>query len=187
MLLMQITKRELTLVDQTGMSVRLTLWGRQAENFSAGDDSGSAPLIGFKGVKVGDFGGRSLSMVSSSSMVVDPDVSEAHELRGWYDSAGTNTSFTAYTNAMAGGNAGGQGAMRPENFKLIGEAKDAMLGSSDNADFFCVRGMLTYAKKENFAYTACPADRCNKKLTQESNDSWRCEKCDRSYPVPDYR
>ena len=66
------------------MAVRLTLWGRQAENFvGAGEDGSAQPVIAFKGVKVGDFGGRSLSMVSSSSMVTDPDIPEAHTLRGW--------------------------------------------------------------------------------------------------------
>jgi ssDNA-binding replication factor A large subunit len=50
----QITKRELTLVDKSGFSVRLTLWGKQAEQFAA-DDS---PVIAFKGVRVGEFGGK---------------------------------------------------------------------------------------------------------------------------------
>jgi replication factor A1 len=67
------------LVDQSGQSVRLTLWGKQAENFS--DES--QPVVAFKGVKVGDFGGRSLSMFSSATMSVNPDIPEAHGLRGW--------------------------------------------------------------------------------------------------------
>lgn len=48
-----IPKRELTLVDRTGYSVRLTLWGKQAEEWSAFD----TPIIAVKGAKVGDFGG----------------------------------------------------------------------------------------------------------------------------------
>jgi replication factor A1 len=50
-----LKKRDLSLVDQTGFSVRLTLWGRQAEQFQVTDEN---PLYAFKGVKVGDFGGR---------------------------------------------------------------------------------------------------------------------------------
>ena len=49
----QIPKRELTLVDKSGYSVRLTLWGKQAEQYN----SEGTPVIAFKGVKVGDFGG----------------------------------------------------------------------------------------------------------------------------------
>jgi replication factor A1 len=57
----------------------LTLWGKQAEQFVAEDK----PVIAFKGVKVGDFGGRSLSMFSNATMAVNPDIPEAHSLRGW--------------------------------------------------------------------------------------------------------
>lgn len=57
----------------------MTLWGKVAENFSAPDE----PVVAFKAVKVGDFGGRSLSMISSSTMINNPDIPEAHDLRGW--------------------------------------------------------------------------------------------------------
>jgi replication factor A1 len=75
----QFAKRDIQLVDRSGQSVRLTLWGKQAETFEAPD----APVVAFKGVKVGDFGGRSLSMFSNATMVVNPDIQECHELRGW--------------------------------------------------------------------------------------------------------
>lgn len=50
----KIPKRDLTLVDKSGFSVRMTLWGKQAEQYNAAE---SNPIIAFKGVKVGDFGG----------------------------------------------------------------------------------------------------------------------------------
>lgn len=50
----QLKKRELTLVDRSGFSVRLTLWGKQAEDFNADDQ----PIVAFKGVRIGDFGGE---------------------------------------------------------------------------------------------------------------------------------
>ena len=52
---MQLTKRELTIVDRSGASVRMTFWGRQAENYK---ETGE-PIIAWKAVKVGDFGGES--------------------------------------------------------------------------------------------------------------------------------
>jgi replication factor A1 len=75
----QVSKRELTIVDDSNFSCRLTLWDRTAETFDAPDQ----PVMAFKGVKVGDFGGRSLSMVGSSTMTANPDIPEAHRLRGW--------------------------------------------------------------------------------------------------------
>jgi hypothetical protein len=50
---LQLTKRELTLVDSSQFAVRLTLWGKQAEQFQASEQE----VVAFKGVKVGDFGG----------------------------------------------------------------------------------------------------------------------------------
>lgn len=50
---MQVTKRELTIVDRSAYSVRLTLWGKQAEQFSNEGD----PIIAWKGLKVSDFAG----------------------------------------------------------------------------------------------------------------------------------
>ena len=49
-------KRELTIVDRSNASVRLTLWGRQAEKY---DHSGE-PIVAWKNVKVGEFGGESI-------------------------------------------------------------------------------------------------------------------------------
>lgn len=56
----QLFKRDLTLVDKSGFSVRMTLWGKQAEQYSVSEPS---PVIAFKGVKVGDFGGKFLSQL----------------------------------------------------------------------------------------------------------------------------
>lgn len=174
------------------MSVRLTLWGRQAENFTAAggyndDGSPQQPVIAFKAVRVGDFGGRSLSMVSSSSMAVDPDIPEAHALRGWFDNQGEGTIFQTF-NSMGGGAAGaGGGAMRLDQFKLIGDVKDEMLGTGDQPDNFWIRAHLVYIKKENISYPACPTPKCGKKVMMEDTNSWRCEKCDRTFPEPEYR
>lgn len=48
-----LSKRDITLADKSGSSVRLTIWGKQAETFQAENN----PVIAFKGVRVGDFGG----------------------------------------------------------------------------------------------------------------------------------
>jgi replication factor A1 len=50
----QIRKCELTLVNKSGFSVRLTLQGKHAEQYNAED----MHIIAFKGVEVGDFGGK---------------------------------------------------------------------------------------------------------------------------------
>lgn len=184
-----ITKRELSLADQSGMSVRLTLWGKTAEQFDA---TMVKPVIAFKGVKVGDFGGRSLSMFSSSTMMINPDIPEAHGLRGWYDHEGNAAAGNFKTFAGAGlgglGTGGGAAGSNKAERRTIIQAKEEGLGmTGDKPDYFNMRASVVYIKQEGLYYPACPSQNCNKKVTQEDNDSWRCEKCDTTYPAPEYR
>ncbi|KAJ9093583.1 hypothetical protein QFC19_008312 [Naganishia cerealis] len=173
------SKRDITLVDQSQWSVRCTLWGKQAESFTAD----GSPIIAFKGVKVGDFGGRSLSMFSSSTMTVNPDIPDAHSLRGWYDAEGNNVSYHTHSNAGAAG-AGAVTTVRPEEMKTIGQIKDENIGMSDKQEYFSTKATVSFIKQESFSYPACPT--CNKKVVEES-DGWRCEKCDAVYPQPLHR
>ncbi|KAF9469219.1 hypothetical protein BDZ94DRAFT_1207242 [Collybia nuda] len=177
-----IPKRELTLVDKSGFSVRLTLWGKQAEQFSAPD----APVIAFKGVKVGDFGGRSLSMISSSTMTINPDIDDCYALRGWYDSTGAGQSFQAHANTGGGGGGGLTGGFNRAEMRSINEVKEAQLGSSDKADYFSTRATIMHIKSDNISYPACQTPSCNKKVI-EMGGNWKCEKCDKSFPSPDHR
>ncbi len=66
MLGLQTQKRDLVVVDNTEFSVRLTLWGKQAEQFGPPLDS----IIAFKGVKVSDFNGKWLFEFATLSNVL---------------------------------------------------------------------------------------------------------------------
>ncbi|ODO10082.1 hypothetical protein I350_02308 [Cryptococcus amylolentus CBS 6273] len=176
-------KRDIQLVDQSGQSVRLTLWGKQAESFQ-GDDQ---PVIAFKGLKVGDFGGRSLSMMSNATMVISPDIPEAHSLRGWFDAEGQSTSFTAYTNSGISDGAGASASVKPTELKTIAQSKEEQLGMSEKTDFFSTQATIAFIKQEPFSYPACAnKEGCAKKVVEDGG-SWRCEKCDRNYDAPIHR
>jgi replication factor A1 len=58
---LQTQKRDLVVVDSSKYSARLTLWGKQAEQFGAPAD----PVIAFKGVRVSDFNGKWLSQLTN--------------------------------------------------------------------------------------------------------------------------
>ncbi|GAA5868477.1 hypothetical protein JCM8547_006286 [Rhodosporidiobolus lusitaniae] len=177
----QIKKRELVLVDRSQYQVRVTLWGRQAESWNEMDSG----IVALKGVKVGDFGGRSLSLSGSSTLVVDPDVPEAHELRGWYDTQGITTSFASFSSA--GGSGGPAFTGKSDEFKTLSAVVDENLGMQEKPDYFATRATITYVKADNLSYPACPTERCNKKMSMEGEGVWRCEKCESTYPAPQYR
>lgn len=171
-------KRELTLVDDSGYSVRMTVWGQTATSF----DSSPESVLAFRGVKVSDFGGRSLSLLSSGTMAVDPDIPDAHRLKGWYDSQGRNDAFSTHNNMASVGGATG----RKEESKLIAQIKEDGTGMS-GVEYFNLKATIVYIKQDNFAYPACANQGCNKKVTQMPDDTWRCEKCDAAFPAPEYR
>ena len=74
------------MVDTSGKVVTCTLWAAEAEGF----DGSSCPVVALKGVKVSDFGGRSLTTQFSTVMTLDPDIPESFQLRGWFDNVGKN-------------------------------------------------------------------------------------------------
>lgn len=116
-------------------------------------------------------------------MAVNPDISEAHLLRGWYDDGGASTSFTAHSSAGAGSGA----SINRNEMRTISEVKDAQLGmNEEKPDYFSTRATIMHIKPDNISYPACQTEGCSKKVI-ESHDGWKCEKCDRSYPKPQYR
>ncbi|KAG8623072.1 hypothetical protein KVT40_008048 [Elsinoe batatas] len=174
------SKRELTIADNTGYSIRLTIWGATAQSFNATEES----VIAFKGVKVSDFGGRSLSLLSSGSMTIDPDIDEAHAIKGWYDASGRDGQYQTHANTIGNTSA----ATNPKNIpKTIGQIRDENLGMSEEADYFHLKATIVFVKQDSFAYPACLTPECNKKVIEVDPGEWRCEKCDKSHPKPDYR
>lgn len=172
-------KRDLTLVDESGYSVKMTIWGKAATSF----DEMPGTIVAFKGAKVSDFGGRSLSLLSSGSMMISPDITEAHSLKGWYDLDGRTESFSTHANLASAGTAGG----RTDQTVTISQVKEDGLGTNETPDYFTLTATIIYAKNENFSYPACLTEECNKKVTDMGDGTWRCERCNINHPRPQHR
>jgi replication factor A1 len=171
-------KRELTLADDTQTSVRLTIWGNSADSFDVPLES----ILAFKGVKVSDFGGRSLSLLSSGSMTVEPDIDEAHKLRGWYHAAGQNATFSTHQNMAT--NSGG----KRQDSKLISTIKEEESYLQDTPAYYSLKASVIYvSQKSTPAYPACQTPNCNKKVIEENPGEWWCEKCQAKWDKPLYR
>ncbi|KAK6197094.1 DNA replication factor A [Scheffersomyces amazonensis] len=182
-------RRNVTIVDETGYAIEVGLWNSLAVNFNIPEGS----IIAFKGVKVQEFNGKSLTLTQSGSVVPSPDVPEAYQLKGWYDHEGVNKDFATLKV---------ESSSSSSNFFnrriTIEQAQNDNLGKSDKPDYFTVKASVSFPKQDTFSYPACnnqvqlqdstrPATSCNRKMIEQPDGTWRCERCDITANEPTYR
>ncbi|XP_017073556.1 replication protein A 70 kDa DNA-binding subunit [Drosophila eugracilis] len=173
----EFKKRDITLVDMSNSAINLTLWGDEAVNF----DGHVQPVILVKGTRINEFnGGKSLSLGGGSIMKINPDIPEAHKLRGWFDNGGGDNVANMVSARTGGGNFS-------TDWMTLRDARARNLGSGDKPDYFQCKAVVHIVKQENAFYRACPQTECNKKVVDEGNDQYRCEKCNALYPNFKYR
>lgn len=159
-------------MDKAQQGVKVTLWGKEAEDFV---DLGNHPVLAVKGARVNDYRGKNLSTMGSTTLFQNPDITEAHELRGWYDSMGHSLApmmIDASSQAASGSN------NNNEERKLISQIKDENMGTGEKADWITVLASITYVKSDGtLSYPACISEGCNKKMLYEGPCMWKCERC----------
>ncbi|XP_047235672.1 replication protein A 70 kDa DNA-binding subunit-like isoform X2 [Girardinichthys multiradiatus] len=173
----EVSKRAINLIDTSGKVVTVTLWGEEAEKF---DDSGQ-PVVAIKGARLSDFGGRSLSVLFSSTIMVNPDIPEAFRLRAWYDQEGYAVDSQSLTETMS------RSIGSKMNWRMLSDVKNENMGHGEKAEYFSCVATVVYMRKENCLYRACPSGDCNKKVIDQQNGFYRCEKCNREFPNFRYR
>jgi len=176
----ELKKKEIVLVDKSSTEVSLTLWGNNAETL----DLSNAPILAAKNVRVSDFNGVTLS---GGDILVNPDMDMAHELKGWWDNEGYSQQSRSITVAGARGGDGGAGGA---NVKMIGEVKMDNLGSEQGGkgDYYNTVATVTFFSKDKALYKACgkqidEKNVCNKKVNDQGDGTYRCEKCGESKPA----
>ncbi|KAG2736405.1 hypothetical protein G9P44_000495 [Scheffersomyces stipitis] len=184
----EFDRRNVTIVDETGFAIDVGLWNNTATEFSIPEGS----IIAFKSCRVQDFNGRSLTLTQTGSMLPNPNTPESYSLKGWYDNQGVNANFNNLKVESSGGET------KIGDRKTIAQAQDESLGlrSEKEPDYFTVKASISFIKTDpNFCYPACTNEvqynnrksACNKKLVEQHDNSWRCEKCDKNYAQPTYR
>ncbi|CAH8313010.1 unnamed protein product [Eruca vesicaria subsp. sativa] len=181
-------KRSLQLKDMSGRSVEVTMWGNlcnaEGQQLQSLCDSGEFPVLTVKGARISEFNGKAVSTIGSSQLFVEPDLVEAQKLKEWFAREGRSAPFISISRELTGGG-------RVDVRKTISQIKDEKLGTSEKPDWITVNATIIYMKVDNFYYTACPlmnGDRqCNKKVTDNGDGTWRCEKCDKCVDECDYR
>ncbi|KAK7265416.1 hypothetical protein RJT34_33036 [Clitoria ternatea] len=186
---METQRRILNLKDSSGRSVELTLWGefcnREGQQLQEMVEAGLSPILAVKAGKVNDFSGKSVGTISATQLFINPDFSEAHSLRSWFDRGGKDSASLSISKDII------YGGPRNDVRKTVSQIKDEGLGRSDKPDWITVGATISFIKVDTFCYTACPlmiGDRqCNKKVTRSGNTKWQCDRCNQEFEECDYR
>ncbi|RWS26554.1 Replication protein A 70 kDa DNA-binding subunit-like protein [Leptotrombidium deliense] len=164
----ELKKRDISLVDDTEMEIKLTLWGEEAERQIANE--GSAVVV--KKAKVSDFNGKSLTTTQNSFVQIDPTMSEAFGLRGWYERSRDtlrpkplSVTTSSYENAQ---------------WRNLSEINLAAVRNERGALTFSTVATVIQVGKLSI-YLACPTAGCKKKVTDMNNGYYKCDKCNKNF------
>ncbi|GFS40327.1 RPA70-kDa subunit B [Actinidia rufa] len=139
------------------------------------DISDKSPIVAIKSLKVGDFQGISLSALSKSIVVVNPETAESKKLRSWYDAEGKETSMASVGAGMSPTTNSGGRSMYSDRVSLSHITGNPSLGE-DKPVFFSIRAYISLIKPDqSMWYRACKT--CNKKVTEVIGSGYYCEVC----------
>ena len=183
----ELKKCDVTLIDDTGVQVRLTVWGEEAVQAKTKLDGGGGTnqkVVAFRRARVSDYGGKTLS---GGDIFVEPDVPETEDIRRWWSSQGSRSA--PVKSLSSSGGAGG----RMDSFadrKTIAAIKGEHLGQDNpKGDYITFKAHFTFLKKDKEGgawYTACPnkeepcRNRC--KINQTTDGNYQCDRCGGTYP-----
>ena len=181
----ELLKCDLTVVDDSGAEINLTVWGDRARQ--APTEYGNQqqqPVVAFRRVRVSDYGGKSLSTTTGGTAVVAPPIPETAELQTWWQKGGGATTRSLSTTSGGGGKV--DSLVDRKDIKNI---KVDHMGMGEKPDWLSFKGTLTFLKRDKEGgawYTACAnADEPCKnrfKVTQTTDMNWFCDKCQGTYP-----
>ena len=178
----ETSKRSITLRDNSGSSIELTMWAPQSVDvggkLEAMTSGGARPVLAVKNARVGEFQGKNIGTVGSSHIDIEPDLVEGAQLRHWYDEGGGATADVKSFSGVGGGGGGGRG----DRFVTLAHLKDEIARQGATPAFWVqCRCHVTYLKvnEEGPFYPACPLKNgermCQKKLRfDDATGAWSC-------------
>lgn len=172
----ELVKREITVADDSGASMVVTLWGDRAKK----DDSvfDGKPLVSLKGVLVKEWnGGRSGSLTEAGSMTLNPETPEAETLRQWMSRGGLEQGLTQLSQDLGGGGGGAGNVSEAMSVTEMRASAEQLLAGEQKTFTVVSRLALVQMQKQGepqpFYYMACQEPRagsslaCNRRVTED--------------------
>ncbi|XP_031104606.1 replication protein A 70 kDa DNA-binding subunit B-like [Ipomoea triloba] len=175
-----IPKRDITIADETKKTVVVSLWNDLATSVGQEllDMADKSPVVAIKSVKVGDFQGVSLSALSKSTVLVNPDVPKAKDLRAWFDAEGKETPLASVGSGLSPSSKNGSWSIQSERVSLLHITSNPSLGEGKPV-FFRIKAQISFIKPDQAMwYRGCKT--CNKKVTEAIGSGYWCEGCQKN-------
>ncbi|RZC59909.1 hypothetical protein C5167_007208 [Papaver somniferum] len=175
-----IPKRDITIADDSNKTVVISLWNDLATTMGQEllDVVDSNPIVAIKCLKVGDFQGVSLSSLGKSTVVVNPDVPEAENLKSWYASEGKSISMTSIGAGLINSTSSGARSFYSDRVTISHITSNSSLGG-EKPQFFSIKACISFIKPEQLMwYQACKT--CNKKVTTGHVSGYFCDGCQKN-------
>ncbi|GAB4845379.1 Replication protein A 70 kDa DNA-binding subunit B [Ancistrocladus abbreviatus] len=175
-----IPKRDITIADESKKTVVVSLWSDLATTVGQEllDMANKSPVVAIKSLKVGDFGGVSLSTLSKSIVQINPDMPESKKLRSWYDSEGKEAPMASVGAGLSPSPSSGGRSMYTDRVSLFHITSDQSMGEGKPV-FFSLKAYISLIKPDQAMwYRACKT--CNKKVTEAIGSGYWCEGCQKN-------
>mmetsp|Transcript_49111 Transcript_49111/g.59510 ORF Transcript_49111/g.59510 Transcript_49111/m.59510 type:complete len:657 (+) Transcript_49111:146-2116(+) len=173
----ELFKSDMTVVDDSGAEVNMTIWGEGAK--TAQQKFMNTPVVAFKNLRVSDFGGRSLSVNQGGAIVHNPPIPQTNTLKNWWQNEGGNARVKSLSSI---GGTGRQVTFQER--KVISSVKDEQMGYGEKPDWVTFKATFSFVKKDREGgpwYTACanPNDPCKNrcKVSFTTSGDYHCERC----------
>ncbi len=166
----QVQKRTVGIFDQSKKSITLTLWDKMAEDISFK----TLDIVAFKNVRVTDYSGKTLTASFTTRIIPNPDIPETKVLKDWYAQWDSHEPIQSITR---------------DDFKLpprkcLSAIRKENQDVNAKAEYIMAKGTIIDIRRSTDKppwYMSCPEPKCKQKVTQShKNDSWYCEKCNKS-------
>jgi replication factor A1 len=182
----ELTKADLVLVDDSGVEINMTLWGEEKAN-SAAQTYANNPVVAFRRARVSDFGGKSLSLSGGAYIRPTDALDRIKRLEDWWNNGGSSGAGTKSLSSSGTG-----GSVAPFHERLpISAVKEKHMGHGEKPDWLTFKGTISFIKKDKEGgawYPACAnaGDPCRNmyKMTQTTDGSWFCDKCQGTFAEP---
>jgi len=104
----ELTKRELTIADDTATSVSVTIWGDRAKQEDKVFEG--FPVVSFKAVGIKEFKeSRSGSLYQGGAMVFNQDSAKAKSIQQWWTQGGSSQELLSLSEIVGGGSGASNG------------------------------------------------------------------------------